>query len=569
MPFDAQAFVDELRRNLVFVENCLPQFEESLANRGFEVPLGLVEINEFELFDYANGQLLARRVLAELRKSLAMLQTLTAQSFALATATDQRVYDEIALRQRKLFEIIGVLVGFTQPEIVAAPAPYLLHYHLQCEIDALQRQSKDLMAYFGGPCETLLAQVQARMNRKMVIEEEWHVQPELVPSIGNEKANFEKAAPRASALELAAIGFGYQQVFGAASSEIHLNLSRLYEPGPDRVDFPARIDNLCLLIVSIALRLTMLHEQIAGGVVTAEMDGLRQEFSEAFPNSYAAAAIGRLDPDDIAVIFAFPEKFLGVVQGKHGGNGRSERQLLFDANDLTNDATVAIAKASEAQFCAQRAIAICGRQQVTRDDLAQARNYVQDAQNAIQRSNQRFADSQQRQQRIQQRAAQAAVAAQAPQQVQGVPPAPTAQQVNQVLTGANAASNAAQQARVQAQTLLQPALTACELASQYVSYHVAPLHNIGRVGCFTDLETAVCIKQPQLEGILLDAVAAGIITQDDIAHGDLYAFDAILRSPEGWARWIQPRMNEASMPMLYLVEKHLRRARMMNRERNA
>ncbi len=128
--------------------------------------------------------------------------------------------------------------------------------------------------------------------------------------MGEEMRRIEAINVSASAtiLEQVALGFGYQAVFGSASSQIHLNMSGLFEPGVNERSFLMRAENLLLLAICIVLRATEIYESTGGTTGQAVLD-LRSEISNAFPNSYAMSVLGASEVGDIVHVFDAPDIF--------------------------------------------------------------------------------------------------------------------------------------------------------------------------------------------------------------------------------------------------------------------
>jgi hypothetical protein len=108
-------------------------------------------------------------------------------------------------------------------------------------------------------------------------------------------------------------------VFGAASSQIHFNMSGLFEPATDDRNFVNRIENLLLLTVCIVLRTIQIFEQ-SGNTIATACGALRTDFDEVFPNSYASSVLGAAEIGDIVNVFAVPDNFTGLVLNKRLGN---------------------------------------------------------------------------------------------------------------------------------------------------------------------------------------------------------------------------------------------------------
>ncbi len=330
----------------------------------------------------------------------------------------------------------------------------------------MQYRNKDLVRYFGGTCPITDAQDHRRDLVRQQLRNVHRIDRNLCTWTRDTRGQFENVMQIATPLEKTALGFGYQQIFGAASSQMHLNMCIFYDPKVKGREFLKRVDNLALLVVSTVLRLVRIVELANNGALAPSSAALKTEFNGAIPNSYVAAALGVADQNDIVVVFEPPDFFLAQVDEKKGGNG-----------------TITEAKAKAA----------------VRTELA---------------------------------AVEATTAAdQAPS------------------PATNAAATAA----------LTAATVAANDAAEYVSYTVRPINNIGRTGSFTDAETMVIARSNEIGALLQEAVNAGIINQDTVDRGEIFALMKVVNSPQGLNEIIMPRSNAANMPVLYFVHRYLRR----------
>jgi len=425
MAIDYPAFLNELRSTTDLARRALADIRPALIDEGLTVP-GFA-IDDFLQCRYASGKLFFERVWGELEKSLSAIERLSEATAKASHQESQVALDEIAFRQRKLFETFCAIVQLSNPAIYAngQPGPYFLHYHWQQEAEYLRLRNADLTDYFGGACNTTGAQRQQRQHNIDWMAREHHVDPALCTwRVNNARENFVMAFADANDLEKTALGFGYQQVFGAASSQVHMNMCGFYDPGVTEHHIIGRADSVLLLTVCTILRAIQIAEQSHGNVAgDSAAASLQREFRGAFPNQYASAAIGNGEEGDIVSVFEAPDIFVGHIATKRE-NG------------------------------------------------------------------------------------------------------------------------------------------------DFVSYEIEPLgQNVGRSGCFTDVETMVIVRRADLPAVIQECVDAGFITENVGSSGSLQALSVIIQSLQAFSQVLMPRMNAAIMPSLFFVQRYLEKAKRHERRR--
>lgn len=526
MPLDYQLYFEELSRAKNLVRAVLSDLRPPLLEQGFIVPPFLDNENRYppQYAQYASGGVFFERVFDEVGKSLSLMDQMSAAIITSADIVSQRSFDEVSLRQRKLFEMMLVVSMFSRPAIYAPlgtvghqerrPGLYFLDYHISQEREYLQLRNKDLVRYFGGTCDITKAQ---EAQRKFVAQELRTVQlidATLCTWNRDTRGQFENVMPTATPLEKVALGFGYQQIFGAASSQIHLNMSVFYEPKVKEREFLKRIDNLMLLVVSNVLRLILIAET-AHSVLSTKSQELRTEFSGHFPDAYIEAALGVADQGDIVGVFEPPHFFLAEVRQKKGGGGvitEGHAQNSVQTERAASDAaTWANYTFAEATAAAQ----------------------VEAARTAYEAT---------------QTNARAATAAARLASLTAAAGNPQAEAVELASYSAEAA------------TLLTNAQDTLKKAAEYVSYSLQPIIPSGRRGSFTDAETMVLVKVSDIPVVLQAAADAGFINQDAIEGGQISELMAVIQSEEARNQIIMPRTNATNMPDLYFVQRYLNRA---------
>lgn len=522
MPVDYKLYLDELIRAKNLVRAVLDDLRTPLLEQGFQVPFFLLDQDRYppQYACYASGKVFFERVFDESEKSLSLLDQLTGAIITSADINSQRVFDELSLRQRKLFEMMLAITMLSRPDIYipigpagqaeSRPGLYFLDYHISQEREYLQLRNKDLVRYFGGTCDITKGQEGQRQLVARQLRTIHLINGALCTWNRDTRGQFENVMPTATPLEKAALGFGYQQIFGAASSQIHLNMSVFYETRVKEREFLKRVDNLMLLVISNALRLVMIAET-AHGVLAQNSQTLRNEFSGQFPDTYVEAALGVADQHDIVGVFEAPDFFLAEVMQKKGGGGSvtegHAQNAIRTEREASEAATWASYTLAEATAAAQAEAAR------TADEANQA-----NARSAIAAA----------------RVASLAAAA-------GNPQAETD------ILAAYAAEAATQATHAQA---------AMTNAAEYVSYTLQPINPVGRRGSFTDAETMVLVKVADIPVVLEEAREAGFITQENIDHGQVLALMRVIESDEARTRIIMPRSNATNMPDLYFVQRY-------------
>ena len=318
MAIDYTAFLSELHSATSLVRRAMFELQPTLVEQGFAIPAFV--LGDVLPAQYASGRLFFERVWSELDKSLSAVETLTESQAKGSHQDSQLALDEIALRQRKLFETFCAIVQLSNPAIYAnaQPGTYFLHFHWQQEAEYLRLRNADLTAYFGGACNTTAAQRQNRQHNIQWLAQNNYIDPALCTwQVSNARANFETAFANCSDIEKTALGFGYQQVFGAASSQVHMNLCGFYDPRVTEYHTIGRVDSLLLLAVCTVLRSIQIFEQAHGQIADESAAAeLQREFHEAFPNQYASAAIGNGEHGDIVSVFEAPDIFIGHILNK-------------------------------------------------------------------------------------------------------------------------------------------------------------------------------------------------------------------------------------------------------------
>lgn len=302
--------------------------EKPLLRDGFQIQFWLA-LSQQQFKPYASGKLFFQRVWNEVSSALSIVDTLTEDLVAGSSPLSQRLFDEVSLRQRKLFETFGLMAMLSRDEIYkpvrtgedAKPDLYFLHFHLAKEIKQLKYRNIDLSRYSGGSCEDTDRQKSDREKLSDKLIEEHRINGNICNWNRNERQRFENLMDECTPLERTAIGFGYQQIFGAASNQVHLNMTATYDPEASEREFLKRVDNLLLLAISIVIRAVKIGE-LGHGQLANECRALKNEFTGALPSSYEGAVIGAADVGDIVSVFSSPDIFIGIVESKRGGTGK-------------------------------------------------------------------------------------------------------------------------------------------------------------------------------------------------------------------------------------------------------
>jgi len=350
----------EIRSAVKLARRALAELKRPLVEIGFAIP-GFVSGDPINA-QYASGKLFFRRVWDEFEKSLAIVEV-DEKIIRDTNRASQVAFDEVSLRQRKLFEALCAIIMLSRPAIYARdPGLYFLHYHLTHDIEYLRLRNVDLRESFGGECRTT-AQLRENIEHNLgVLDQNW-IDPSLCTWTHIPRKNFNNALPDSNPLEKTALGFGYHQVFGAASSLIHLNMCGMYEPAINERAFLERVDNLLLLTICTILRAVQIVEIAFYEPVAANSDAqaLRNEFRGTFPDNYPTAAIGAAEVDDIVAVFEAPDIFLGRVKGKR----ETGRYVSYDLEPLretgragffTDAETMVIIKAVDQHAVIQEAV---------------------------------------------------------------------------------------------------------------------------------------------------------------------------------------------------------------------
>lgn len=565
MSIDQIRYLREVRQATKLLRAAISDLTPPLLEQGFVVPGFLMDPARFphQYSLYGSGKIFFERVFAEIEKSLSFLDTLSKKTISSDGAQTQRVFDEVSLRQRKLFETMLATTILSRDAIygpigggsTAAPNPalYYLHYHLSQERDYLQYRNKDLVRYFGGICQITKGQDNQRELVMDMLLNVYGIDRDLCAWQGDARAQFENIIPITTPLEKTALGFGYQQVFGAASSQVHLNMCVFYDPVAKPRELLIRVDNLMLLLVTTVLRLVRIGE-LAHQVVGLNSQSLRNEFSGASPTTYLAAVSGAGVVGDIVGVFERPDFFLALVEDKHGGTGtvttataRLASKVAGEAAKADEAARIAAAAAQEAAQAAAATPATTASVQAARDAANKARQESQKATQA-------------------QTAAAAAIAP-APAAVVAPPFSPlpipaTAAQIAQAQTAATQAHTDSIAAAAAAAAAAISANNAAAASAEYVSYTIQPMSNVGRRGSFTDVESTIIMKGVDIPGMLTEAVAAGYITQATVQSGTMYAFMRVLESDAARNDLIEPRSNAANTRVLYFVQRYIESGRL-------
>ncbi len=123
MPLDYVRYLQELNTAGALVKASMIDLRVPLLGDqgGFNVPFFLIDEERYppQYPQYASGKVFFERVLDEVEKALALLESLTEEILNGSDVTAQRTFDEVSLRQRKLFETMLVTVMFSRDAIYA------------------------------------------------------------------------------------------------------------------------------------------------------------------------------------------------------------------------------------------------------------------------------------------------------------------------------------------------------------------------------------------------------------------------------------------------------------------
>lgn len=333
MAIDYGRYLNEIRIAKDSCHKALAELKNRLENKSLPLVDGITK----EMSEYASGKLFFRRLHRELELALDLLN-LQERELTAVDLKSQRLYDEVSLRQRKLFEVLCATILLSRPILfqslsrtdpasatsVPQPTPtslYFLHYHFCHDYAYWRLRDDDLRRYYSSPNDELYQnQIKGNLKalKKMGLNECLCLWRE------NAKETYERALPHCTDFEKTALGFGYRQIFGSASNQIHINMSNLYEPLVDELSFVERIDNLVLLCISLILKVVQIAELIDATQTQEETEcaQLRKEYTLGdFPHSYLQHAVGAADVGDVVSIFAKPKNFFGRVFKRYGGFG--------------------------------------------------------------------------------------------------------------------------------------------------------------------------------------------------------------------------------------------------------
>jgi len=320
MAIDYSKFLPEITGASKLVREAMNEIEKHLITKGFDLTVPEAANKEILYSDYMTGTFYFKRIWSELLKSLDVVEKLDENLAKDTSVNSQIIYDEISLRQRKLFEALTIIIMFARPALYANKMHrfYFLNYHLHQDKERFNKRNVDLDSFFGGKCPEVTAII-AKIDGQLAA---------IAPNIDannctwnrDERAKFLNVLPDATMLEQVALGFGYQAVFGSASSQIHLNMSGLFEPTTNERMFLAKVENLLLLAICIVLRAIEIFI-LTDGKPESAAQKLQNEFSSTFPNSYAMSVLGAAEKGDIINVFATPDNFSALVLDKRT-NGR-------------------------------------------------------------------------------------------------------------------------------------------------------------------------------------------------------------------------------------------------------
>ncbi len=320
MAIDYSRFLPEVSDASDLVRGTMNEIEKHLVTTGFGLTVPEAASKEFLHPDYMKGRFYFQRIWSELLKSLDVVQKLDANLAKGTSINTQIIYDEISLRQRKLFEALVTIIMFARPVLYANKMHrfYFLNFHLNQDKERFTKRNVDLESFFGGKCPEVTALI-AKIDGQLT-DIASKIDPNNCTWNRDERAKFLNVLPDSTILEQVALGFGYQAVFGSASSQIHLNMSGFFEPTTNERMFLAKIENLLLLAICIVLRAIEIFI-LTGGKLDSAAQKLQSEFSGAFPNSYAMSVLGAAEKGDIISVFATPDNFSALVIDKRT-NGR-------------------------------------------------------------------------------------------------------------------------------------------------------------------------------------------------------------------------------------------------------
>lgn len=309
---------------------------------------------------YASGKRFSESLFLDVEKCLSIVGEVNE---TVATGQDipsQRLLDELATSQRKLFEYLLSLVMLSRKEIFSDGCPqlYLLHYHLVQDREDRRLRNNDLNEYFGvkeddfhpflDAIETEIswalsqlidpaaAAPQTIIDKSQCSWASWKIDPvdarkAVSTSIGLQKARptsakhqftiVVKEQNEVSELERVALGFGYQSVFGATSSQIHMNLSGRHRNEISQQSFLKAVDNALLLSICCVLRAVQFLEHFDPAKVGEHSKVLRSEYAEDVPESFIAAYCGTAAENDLVGVSEGPDQaWIGVVDSKRSAN---------------------------------------------------------------------------------------------------------------------------------------------------------------------------------------------------------------------------------------------------------
>lgn len=288
----------------------------------------------------ASGKLLFTEIAGNVKRTLDICKGVLSANFTpkqnivldifekATTVVDDQVLDELAFRQRKLFESLLAIIAITNPLIVASGkkrANYQLHYQLVRDIEHLERKQSDHSNFFFGENNGIEKYIDKLTKRVQVLEKKLNAELCVWGQIGVPVGTTDlftsvMKSDLADPLEKAALGLSNRTVYSLASSRIHLDTSRfvvgnLCPPTQRDKNFALQfsIEYAVLLCCAILRRIAVTLKRLNRTLFT-EVQELIDLFADILPNDYTAAFLASAEIGDIVYVNHITGSFVGIVE---------------------------------------------------------------------------------------------------------------------------------------------------------------------------------------------------------------------------------------------------------------
>lgn len=262
-----------------------------------------------------------------------------AQGGTIQAAQVHSLMDELSLRQRKLFEILLNLILIAQHP----NGNYFRHFNLKHQLKELNRQKQNAQRFYGFTSPNLnlrITQVQGRISTTESDPSFTIANCLYLDGSGNFKTTEQMlfdSLTFAEEFEKAALGFSYQEVFGAVSKDVHFSEGAHGLSQANEQKIYNSIETILSLSVCVINRVTQLY-RIDGDNVPSVNSSLEAIFLDYIPNTAFAALAGTAVVGDKVLVWDEPFNRYGEVT--NAITSSSTGYVGYELNTMSGTATV-------------------------------------------------------------------------------------------------------------------------------------------------------------------------------------------------------------------------------------